>query len=58
MFNLGTGAVSWVGKKEYVEFLSSTEEKYREAVKWACEAIWPNRILGDLILEKAKPTVL
>jgi hypothetical protein len=58
VFSLGTGAVSWASKKQHVVSLSSIEAEYRAATKGACEAVWLRRILGDLMLEQTKPTIL
>jgi len=57
VFSLGTGAVSRASKKQHVVSLSSTEAEYRAATKGACEAVWLERILGDLMLEQTKPTL-
>jgi hypothetical protein len=45
VFSVGTGVVTWTSKKQHAVALSSTEAKYRGALKGACEVVWLRRML-------------
>lgn len=48
VFNLGSGAVSWLSRKQATVALSSSEAEYIAATSATCQAIWMRRILADL----------
>ena len=48
MFSLGSGAISWSGKKQPTVTLSSTEAENRATTVVACEVVWLRRLLKDL----------
>eukprot|EP00253_Pinus_taeda_P021335 PITA_21335 len=58
VFSLGSGAVTWTGKKQQAVALSSTEAEYRGAVKASCEAVWLRRMLADMHVFQTGPTPL
>ena len=47
-FSLGSGAVSWVSKKQPTVAFSSTKAEYKLSCFASCEAVWLRRILGDV----------
>jgi hypothetical protein len=48
VFNLVTGAVSWINKKQHADSLSSTKAKYRLTVQGTWEVVWLWRVFADL----------
>ena len=58
MFSLGSGAISWISKKQPTVALSSTEAEYRAAVVAACDAVWLKRLLNDFNELVKKPILI
>jgi hypothetical protein len=58
MFSLGSGAVSWISKKQPSVVLSSSEAEYVAINSAACQAVWLRRILGGLSQPQDQPTVI
>ena len=58
MFSLGSGAISWISKKQPTVALSSTEAEYRAAAVAACEAVWLKRLLKDFNELVNKPILI
>eukprot|EP00253_Pinus_taeda_P002168 PITA_02168 len=58
VFSLGSCAVTWTSKKQHAVALSSTEAKYRGAVKAPCEAVWLRCMLVDMHVSQTGPTPL
>ena len=52
MFLLGTGPISWSSKKESVVALSSCEAEYIAASMGACQAIWLDNLMQELMIKK------
>ena len=48
VFSFGSGAVSWINKKQTTITLSSIEVEYRAAYLATCEVIWIRRLLVEL----------
>ncbi|XP_019436001.1 PREDICTED: uncharacterized protein LOC109342478 [Lupinus angustifolius] len=48
VFMLGSAPISWCSKKQDVVALSSCEAKYIVACMAACQAIWLEKLLGEL----------
>lgn len=48
LFSFGSGAVSWVSKKQATVALSSTEAEYVSASAAASQAVWLRRLSSDL----------
>ena len=57
VFTFGSGAVSWISKKQPTVALSSTEAEYRAACSATTEVIWIQRLLAELGFPQQK-TVL
>ncbi|KAJ0869676.1 putative RNA-directed DNA polymerase [Helianthus annuus] len=55
-FFLGTGAVSWMSKKQAVVALSTTEAEYIAAATGACQAVWMRKMLKELGHEQQEAT--
>lgn len=54
-FMYGTGAVSWISKKQEVVALSSTEVEYIALCSICCQGIWLQRILNDCGVKQEGP---
>ena len=50
-FTLGSGAISWSGKKQPTVALSSTEAEYRAACAGTCEVVWLRRKIEDSVAD-------
>ena len=48
VFHLGSGIMSWASKKHPIVTISSTKEKYVEAILMKCQAFWLHRVLEGL----------
>jgi len=48
VFIMGSGAISWISKKQHVVSLSTTEAEYIAAALCACHCVWLRRILEQL----------
>ena len=57
VFTLAGGAVSWLSKLQTVVALSTTEAEYMAATQACKEAIWIQRLLGELGHKQQKITV-
>lgn len=57
-FHLGTGVVAWASKKQPVVTLSSAEAEYVAGTTAACQAVWMQRILKDLMQAQDGPTTI
>lgn len=55
---LGTGAISWLSKKQPIVTLSSTEARFVTARACACQAIWLKRILEELKFKQPGATTI
>nr|XP_048330566.1 secreted RxLR effector protein 161-like [Ziziphus jujuba var. spinosa] len=58
VFNIGSGAISWMSKKQPVVALSTTEAEYIAACPTGCQIIWLQRVLESLRFKPEKPTIL
>lgn len=58
VFSLGSGAISWLSKKQEVIALSSTEAEYIALCAAICQGIWLSRVLGDCGVKLANPFVM
>lgn len=47
IFGLGTGAITWMSKKQATVALSTAEAEYIATTAAACQCIWLRRILED-----------
>lgn len=56
VFMLGSGAVSWSSKKQYVVALSTTEAEYIAAALCACQCVWLRRVLEKIGVEEKTST--
>lgn len=54
--NLGSGAITWISKKQATTALSSSKAEYIAAVSSACQALWLRRLLADLSQEQEGAT--
>lgn len=52
VFLLGSGPISWSSKKESVVALSSCEAEYIAASMGACQAIWLDNLMQELMIKK------
>jgi transposase InsO family protein len=52
VFLLGTGPISWSSKKESAVALSSCEAEYIAASMGACQAIWLDNLMQELMIKK------
>eukprot|EP00253_Pinus_taeda_P031676 PITA_31676 len=57
-FHMGSGAISWVSKKQPIVALSTAEAEHVAATAAACQAVWMRRMLRSLGQEQAKGTVI
>jgi hypothetical protein len=57
-FSLAKGTVTWTNKKKHAIVLSLAEEKYRGAVKGACEGVWLRRPLSNMQMQQTETTPL
>eukprot|EP00253_Pinus_taeda_P024291 PITA_24291 len=57
-FNIGSGVISWCGKKQHNVALSSLEAEYQAMCATVCEAIWLGRLPQDAGEEKTEATVI
>ena len=57
VFTFACGAVSWISYAQKCIALSTTEAKYVVATKGCKEAIWLSRLVGDLGIIAAIPTL-
>ncbi|KAJ0865267.1 putative RNA-directed DNA polymerase [Helianthus annuus] len=55
-FSTGTGAISWMSKKQDVVALSTTEAEYIAAAAGACQAVWLRKMLKELKHEQMEAT--
>ena len=55
---MGSGAISWVSKKQPIVALSTAEVEYVAATATACQAVWMRKMLRSLCQEQAKGTVI
>eukprot|EP00253_Pinus_taeda_P035794 PITA_35794 len=58
VFHMGSGAISWVSKKQPVVSLSTTEAVYVAATAVACQAVWLRRVPKDLCHEQENGTTI
>jgi hypothetical protein len=58
IFNLGSGAISWSSKRQPTVALSSCEAEYMGQTQAAKEAIWLQRLLGELLSQDPDPTII
>ena len=58
MFSLGSGAISWISKKQAIVALSSLEPEYVVVTASACQAVWLRRLLADFLQEREGVTVI
>ncbi|XP_047258076.1 secreted RxLR effector protein 161-like [Capsicum annuum] len=56
VFMFGSGAISWLAKKQPIVTLSTTEAKFIVACACACQAIWLRRILDELKFKQSEAT--
>ena len=55
-FSLGSRMTSWCSRKQKSMALSSAEAEYMAASTTSCEAIWLQKLLGNLLKEKMEAT--
>ena len=55
-FNIGSGVISWISKKQPTIYLSSTEVEYKALTGATCEAIWLRNILEDVGTQQKQAT--
>lgn len=53
---MGSGVFSWSSKKQQVVALSTAEAEYIAATSCACQAVWLQRLLGELNQKQNSPT--
>eukprot|EP00253_Pinus_taeda_P002026 PITA_02026 len=58
VFNIGSGPISWISKKQPTVSLSSTKVKYKALCSATYEAIWLGRILADVGETQQAPTAI
>lgn len=58
VFLFGSGAVSWLSKKQPVVSLSTTEAELIAAASCACQTVWLKRVLEKLGLNQGKTTII
>ena len=58
VFNIGSGAISWMSKKQSVVALSTTEAEYIAASVAGCQVVWLQGILESLKSKPKSPTIL
>eukprot|EP00253_Pinus_taeda_P006858 PITA_06858 len=58
VFQMGSGALSWVSKKQPIVALSTAEAEYVAATAAPCQAVWMKRMLRSLCQEQEKGTVI
>ena len=58
IFFFGGMAVSWSSQKQSILALSSCEAKYIAATTATCQAIWMNRLMGELTNNEEKKVKL
>lgn len=49
IFYLGSSLISWLSQKQKVVALSSCEAEYIAAAAVACQGIWLDRLVGDVL---------
>lgn len=57
-FNIGSGIVSWISKKQGTVALSSTEAEYISLCDACCQGVWIKRILGDCGYQIERPITI
>ena len=58
VFKMSGGAISWISQKQATVALSTAEAEYVALGSATQEAIWLRRLLNDLNVDQAKPTVI
>lgn len=58
VFNIGSGAISWMTKKQDITALSSTEAEYVALCAGLCQGIWLKRLLFDCGFVQSDPFVV
>jgi len=57
-YHLGTGFVAWASKKQPIVTISSAEAEYVAGTSTACQALWMQRILKDLMHNQEESTTI
>ncbi|CAM8989664.1 unnamed protein product [Rhodiola kirilowii] len=57
-FFMGSSLISWMSQKQKVVALSSCEAEYIAAATAACQGVWLERLLGDLLSRSTSKVVL
>ncbi|KAL7611977.1 secreted RxLR effector protein 161-like [Lactuca sativa] len=57
-FNVGTGIISWLSKKQENVALSTAEAEYVAASITTCQAIWLRKLMNDLMQEQTEAIMI
>lgn len=58
MFSLGTGAITWMSKRQEVIALSTTEAEYVAVSAAACQCLWLRKLMEDCDLKTEGATII